>query len=66
MGFKPAVQNDGGRRRSPLISAASGSVNVARFRIGVSTTNAVAGGAEVPAGDVQTRVSQWCFGVSML
>ena len=66
MGFKPAVRDDGGRSRLPSFSVASWAANAARTRIGGSTTNAVEDDPEVSAGDVQTRVSQRCFGGSML
>ena len=48
------------------MSRASGGRTVRTVRIGGVTANAVADGAEVSIGDVQTRVSNWCFGVSML
>ena len=47
------------------MSRASGGRTVRTVRIGSFTANAVEDGAEVSIGDVQTRVSNWCFGVSM-
>ena len=40
---------------------ASGVRTVRTVRIGSFTATAVADGAEVSIGDVQTRVSNWCF-----
>ncbi|MCY3808997.1 MAG: hypothetical protein OXG58_06165 [Gemmatimonadetes bacterium] len=48
------------------MSRASAGGIVRTVRIGNFTTNAEEGGAEVSIGDVQTRVSDWCFGVSMI
>jgi len=48
------------------MSRAFEGVTIRTVRIGSVTTNAVADGAEVSAGDMQTGVSDWCFGVSML
>ena len=47
------------------MSRASGGRTVRTVRIGSFTANAVEDGAEVSIGDVQTRVSNGCFGVSM-
>lgn len=50
----------------PPISGALGGGAVPSVRIGAFSTNAVWDGAEVSTGDVQTRVVNWGFGVSML
>ena len=47
------------------MSRASGGRTVLTVRIGSFTANAVEDGAEVSIGDGQTRVLNWCFGVSM-
>ena len=49
-----------------LISGAFGCATVSGVRIGGFTSRAVADGAEASTADVQTRVLNWCFGVSML
>ena len=48
------------------MSRAFGGRTVRTVRSGSFTANAVEDGAEVSIGDVQTRASNWCFGVSML
>ena len=48
------------------MSRASAGQTVRTGRIGSFTANTVEDGAEVSIGDVQTRLSNWCFGVSML
>ena len=48
------------------MSRASGGRTVRTVRIGSFTANAVEDRAEVSIGDVQTRVLNWCFGVSIL
>ena len=45
---------------------AAGDGTVRTVRIGSATTNTVADGAELSTGDVQFRVSNGCFGVSMI
>ena len=47
------------------MSRASGGRTVRTVRTGSFTANAVEDRVEVSIGDVQTRVSNWCFGVSM-
>ena len=64
--FNPAVGDEGRRSRSASISGAFGGGAVPRVRIGGFITNAVGDGAAVSPREVQTRVLNWCFGVSML
>ena len=66
MGFNPAIGTKAAEADPPRVSGTSGGGSVPKVRIGGFTTDAVGDGTEVSAGDVQTRVLNRCFGVSML
>ena len=66
MGFNPASEPKAAEADPGQCRELSGAEPSARFGSGSFTANAVEDGAEVSIGDVQTRVSNWCFGVSML
>jgi len=66
MGFNPASEPKAAEADPGPGRELPGAEPVRTVRIGGFTANAVSDGAEVSIGDVQTRVSNWCFGVSML
>ena len=65
MGFNPAWSRRQRRPITPHVESFRGRT-VRTVRIGSFTTLAVEDGPEVAIEDVQTPVSNWCFGVSML
>ena len=65
MGFKPASERRAAEADPGPCRELLGAEPDRTVRIGSFTANAVEDGAVVSIGDVQTRVSNWCFGVSM-
>ena len=66
MGFNPASEPKAAEADPCPCREHFGGRTVHTVRIGSVTANAVEDGSEVSIRDVQTRVSNWCFGVSML
>ena len=64
-GFQPSLEPRAAEGDHAPCREPSGVRTVRTVRTGSFTANAAEDGAEVSIGDVQTRVSNWCFGVSM-